>query len=477
MATATWNTSVNGGTGSWSVNTNWVGNTPPAADDTISIPGTGGAASFTVTYDLASPIQYGALFIGDGQAQAITLDIGASTLAVNGAGTQTITMQEANTATITLSGGTIIAGALQLTNSNQGVSGFGTLNISTLAGSGNIFASGGVLNILGSTYSTSINFTIADAASLTFNEAYVNDTTITFTGGAGGGGSTWTETSASSSGAGTFNNMDVSTSLTPTDRIDLSNQAGITVTTVQGAGFTGSNGTVLLSNGLQLTFNGVSTAGGNWFVDTGDDGAGGTQIFLSTVACYCRGTRILTDRGEVLVEQLAVGDRVVTLAGEAKPIKWIGHRTYDGRFIAGDRARLPVCVTAGALGDGIPSRDLWLSPEHALYIDGVLVGARSLVNGTTIVQAAAVDEVQYFHVELEAHDIIIAEGAAAESYIECDNRAMFHNAGEFAMLYPQEAARQKFCAPRVEDGEALAGIRAAIAGRAAAVEAPIRRAA
>lgn len=187
--------------------------------------------------------------------------------------------------------------------------------------------------------------------------------------------------------------------------------------------------------------------------------------------CYCRGTRIATERGEVAVEDLAVGDRVVTISGAARAIKWIGRRAYDGRFVAGNRSILPIVVEAGALADGVPARDLFLSPEHALYLDGALAPAGLLVNGATIRQVERIDRVEYFHIELAAHDVILAEGAPAESYVDCDNRFMFQNGDEFAGLYPDNLpAPWQFCAPRVEEpSPELNAIRDALLERAAAL--------
>src|SRR5215467_6346858 len=187
--------------------------------------------------------------------------------------------------------------------------------------------------------------------------------------------------------------------------------------------------------------------------------------------CYCRGTLILTERGEVRVEDLAIGDRVVTLSGEAKPVKWIGRRSYAGRFIAGNREALPIVVHAGALAPDIPLRDLWLSPAHALLLDDCLVPVEHLVNGMTIVQVGAIDAVEYFHVEFAAHEVIFAEGAPAESYVECNNRRSFHNAHEFTALGPEDAgASPGNCLPRLEARTAeLGAIRARLFERAAAL--------
>ncbi|TXN43880.1 hypothetical protein FV233_16875 [Methylobacterium sp. WL7] len=186
--------------------------------------------------------------------------------------------------------------------------------------------------------------------------------------------------------------------------------------------------------------------------------------------CYCTGTRILTLRGEVAVEALAIGDTVMTASGQHRPIRWIGTRSYIGRFANTNPAVLPVCVKAGALADGIPSRDLWVSPDHALYLDGVLIPAEHLVNGATIVKAQAVEAVTYWHVELDSHDVLLAEGAPAESFIDDHGRAIFHNADTFHALYPEAAQAWStpavYCAERVTDGFVLQAVRRRLAVRA-----------
>ena len=185
-----------------------------------------------------------------------------------------------------------------------------------------------------------------------------------------------------------------------------------------------------------------------------------TDTTTITQACYCRGTLIQTKNGQRRVEELQIGDEVMTASGRLRPIKWIGRRSYAGRFIVGRKDVLPVCIKAGALDDNVPARDLWISPNHAMYFDtadgGVLVEAKDIVNGVSVVRAESIKHVEYFHIELETHDVIVAEGALSETFIDDDSRGMFHNSHEYRRLYAEErVAPAHYCAPRVDEGYEL----------------------
>ena len=192
-----------------------------------------------------------------------------------------------------------------------------------------------------------------------------------------------------------------------------------------------------------------------------------TRTVDENPACYCTGTRLLTEVGEVAVEDLRIGDRLVTHSGQLRAIRWIGRRTYGGRFVAGKRHLLPIRFHCGSLGDGLPRRDLLVSPDHAMFLDGVLIPARALVNGCTVVQETAMARVEYVHVELDSHDVVMAEGVPSESFVDDDSRMVFHNATEYFALYPDQPFNHaEYCAPRIEHGLQVEAVRTRLAERA-----------
>lgn len=192
---------------------------------------------------------------------------------------------------------------------------------------------------------------------------------------------------------------------------------------------------------------GGGAGGGSGGGSGGESGGGGK----AGVHCFCRGTQILTPLGDMAIENLAIGDVVVTHNGAERPIRWIG-----AVEIARDDAAswpthaIPIRIAKDALAPGVPRRNLYLSREHLLYLNGLLIPAGDLVNGTTIrAVAPAGDVIEYIHVELDGHDVLLAEGAPCESLLATvEHRSSFDNYGDYVALYgdvtPTNAAP---CAP------------------------------
>jgi hypothetical protein len=184
--------------------------------------------------------------------------------------------------------------------------------------------------------------------------------------------------------------------------------------------------------------------------------------------CFASGTLIRTARGEVAVEELSVGDEAVTASGAVRPIVWIGHRRIE-RLSRDER---PVRVMAGAFGDGLPERDLVLSPGHAVcvgVVEEAFVPIIELVNGATIVRED-VSEVTYWHVELESHDVLLAEGLPCESYLEMDNRVFFGRAyGRLASVDADRDPLAEYARPLVDAGPTVEALRERLTLRAEAL--------
>jgi hypothetical protein len=197
------------------------------------------------------------------------------------------------------------------------------------------------------------------------------------------------------------------------------------------------------------------------------DGSSGTDF----VPCFASGTRILATDGEKLVEDIAVGDDLVTVRGGGpvtRKVVWTGKRAIDIRRHPRPELVRPIRIIAGAIAPGVPERDLRLSPEHAVYLDGKLFTAGSLVNGTTIYQEQNTTHVTYHHIEVQNHDILMADGLPCESYLDTGNKTMFENVSGITILHPDfcSGPGAEFCAPLVRDGEELEAIRARLNGRA-----------
>jgi hypothetical protein len=198
------------------------------------------------------------------------------------------------------------------------------------------------------------------------------------------------------------------------------------------------------------------------------------------IVCYVRGTRIATVRGEVAIEDLTAGDLIVTASGEIQPVKWIGSRRLDLTAHPRPETVAPIRILRGAFADQMPHRDLLVSPDHAIFVDGKLICARQLINGTTILQETGWTAVDYYHVELDEHAVLFAEGLPAESYINTGNSGFFSNSGAPLTLHPDLTDESDYptreagsCAPLVWDEAGVRPVWQRLADRAVALGKPM----
>jgi len=173
----------------------------------------------------------------------------------------------------------------------------------------------------------------------------------------------------------------------------------------------------------------------------GGGGGGGAH-------CFLRGTKILTLQGERSIDDLRIGDLVSTISGEPKRIKWIGRMRVDRQTLR-DVARAPVKIARGAFNGDLPHSDLYVSYRHCFFINGLLIPAGDLINGTTITRAESTnsDGLEYLHIELEHHDVIFANGAPAETFLGDETRVEFDNFDEYVALYGDTLTVQAPYAP------------------------------
>lgn len=191
-----------------------------------------------------------------------------------------------------------------------------------------------------------------------------------------------------------------------------------------------------------------------WLRTTSTDGGGASAKTASTsggiIICFSKGTGIGTPGGARAVEELSIGDPVLTASGKTVSAKWIGRQTVH-KMHAGERMQ-PVRFRAGALGDSLPHADLTVTADHGMIIDDIVIIASALVNGTTIdwVPLSELPEhVTYYHVETEDHDVILANGAPAETFVDYVGRRAFDNHQEYLDLYGAERLIPEMSGPRI----------------------------
>ncbi|NVN06518.1 Hint domain-containing protein [Asaia spathodeae] len=167
------------------------------------------------------------------------------------------------------------------------------------------------------------------------------------------------------------------------------------------------------------------------------DSTDGSMIIVYD-KCFLRGTMIRMEHGECAVEDIQVGDNVVACVDGADVLRqviWVGRRTATVRSAHyDDEAGFPVRILQGALGDNVPYKDLLVTPEHALFLDGAFVPARMLVNGRSIFFDRTMTQFDYYHIETDEHSVLWSDGALSESYLDTGDRTAFSQGGPVVRL-------------------------------------------
>ena len=224
-------------------------------------------------------------------------------------------------------------------------------------------------------------------------------------------------------------------------------------------GFTSDGDPIFFFSHSSSFFNGYRVYSNNDYPANHTIGSTVTGPYLY---CFAADTMIATPKGERRVDALAIGDVVTTQDGAKVPVRWIGRQVlYPGYM--GEKSA-PVRIAAGALGNNIPHSALTVTADHGMIIDGLVINASALVNGDTIRFVPVQDlpnQMTVYHVETEAHDVILANGAAAETFIDAADRKSFDNFAEYLDLYGVERIIPEMPHPRISSARLVpADIRA-----------------
>jgi flagellar basal body rod protein FlgG len=478
------------GTADWQVPADWnSGLVPVSTDDVlISNPGT-----YTVTLSAGEDSSVNTLIV---DAAGATLELQAKLVVTGGIAVNAGTLDVSNNAlfgaaitiasgaTIGLASARVVAGTGGIDVQSGGLftvrSGFN--QIASITNDGIVSTGGGghTLLIDGPMTGSGI-FSIGaggDELLLAPQSSATSSVKVDFTGGPTAGSTLQLDSANTFSGE--ISGFELS------DQILLRNQIVTNdIWTENGAGTGGTLTIDYTTDGTPaqeiLSFHGAYNQSSFAFAPTSLDDFASTQLTTDT-PCFLRGTRILTPRGERPIEALQAGDLVVVLEGvqRSRPIRWIGRRRIVCASHSAPELIWPIRIHCGAFADAVPHRDLLVSPDHAIFVDGQLICARQLVNGTTISQEMGYQSVDYFHVELDDHAILLAEGLPAESYLNTGNHGFFANSGQPLVLHPDLTDESDYptrtagsCAPFVSDEASVRPVWQRLAKRAAALGQPV----
>jgi Hint domain len=419
----------------------YIGSQAGTVSNAAGITGSQYAVKFAAGYDNLLTIDPGATFTGivagdngNGAANISILELATGTSAgmLSGIGSQYTGFDQVtidSNASWSLSGGNSLGSAGTLANA-------GTLTLSggTLTDDGALANNGGILlntsTLTAGPVTGTGSITIGNGSTLIVTGTVVSTEIVSFATTAG---AFYLAPGTGANFAGTIGGFATGDTISLTGVTDASSTATIVngntlqVTSVS----LGDIDLTLQPNPLlsTATFN-VTETGGN------------AVITATDLPCFVAGTRIDTPEGPVAVEALRAGDLVLTAAGGRRPVRWIGRRHLNLRRHPNPMLARPIRVLANAVADGVPRHDLLISPDHALFIGGLLIPARLLLNGGTVRRDDQCVKVTYYHVELDTHDVLLAEGMPAESYLDTGNRGTFENAGSPLTLHPDMSNSQ-----------------------------------
>ena len=462
MAQISWTGAI-AGTSDWDSIANWTqsGTTtqdfPGAADDVVFIK----AGIYSVQILASDPAytvhsvlvrghaigQHVSLLVYGSLTTSVTLGIERGTVDIEAGGSLSV----AALTTLDAFGSLIVTGAASLAGGISGAAG------------ATVTVAGGTLTVASATTDSS-TYTLSGSGTLDFRTTLSGTDTIAFADG--------TASTLRLDGAALAYGAAI-TGFGAGNTIDLT-----------ALGFNGGFGYGYAGGAMTLTntgnpletfvFSSMSDAGALKIIA---DGTGGTLIEL---ACFAAGTRLRTERGDIAVEELAVGEKVCVQspsgATETARVAWIGSRQIDVGGHPRPELVAPVRVMRDAIAPGVPERDVRLSPDHAVLLDGLLIPVRMLVNGATIAPDHRVRRVRYFHVELDRHAVLLADGLPAESYLDTGNRRQFAESGAVVALRPAFGAgataaayAERGCAPLATDAARVRPIWERLAARAGAL--------